>query len=70
LYECNTPKVLLTKELQGVEDLIFLSEAARQNKLELKTQIHQDIQYALIVPLVLVPFLQNCVLLINKTWTM
>jgi LytS/YehU family sensor histidine kinase len=66
LYECNTPNVLLTRELKCAKNFLFLADAGMQNKITLKINAADDITDVVIIPMVLISFLQNCVLFINK----
>ena len=66
LYECNTPNVLLTRELKCAKNFLFLAEAGMQNKITVKTNVTDDITDVVIIPMILISFLQNCVLFINK----
>jgi sensor histidine kinase YesM len=60
LYECEGPLVPLEKELKMVQDYVLLERVRYGNKLDVNIQVAGDTKDAYIVPLLLLPFIENC----------
>lgn len=59
LYECNEPKVLMSKELNYIKNYLDL-ERIRQNKVEIKFTQTGAVHTQKIAPLLLITFIENC----------
>ncbi len=59
LYECNEPKVFLSKELNYIKNYLDL-ERIRQNKVEIKFTQTGAVHHQKIAPLLLITFIENC----------
>jgi two-component system, LytTR family, sensor histidine kinase AlgZ len=59
LYDCKADQVLLEKEVEVMKDYVDLERERYGNKLEVSWHIEGDIQGKQIVPLILLPFLEN-----------
>ena len=60
LYECNTSKISLNKELQLVKNYISLEELRYDNNLSVNLKIDGDTRNTEIAPLLILPFVENC----------
>jgi LytS/YehU family sensor histidine kinase len=59
LYECQATEVLLSNELEVMNNYINLEKERYGNKLEISVNIEGDIENKLIAPLLLLPLLEN-----------
>jgi two-component system, LytTR family, sensor histidine kinase AlgZ len=59
LYDCKSDEVLLEKEIEIMKNYIDLEKERYGNKLEISLNIEGDIKDKYIVPLLLLPFLEN-----------
>jgi LytS/YehU family sensor histidine kinase len=59
LYECDSPKVNLSKEIMMLKEYISLEEIRQGEKLEMTLQIKGNINGQMISPLLLLPFIDN-----------
>ena len=59
IYESNTPKISLVKELDLLEDYISLEKLRYGERLDLSVCVTGDIEKYQIAPLLLLPFLEN-----------
>lgn len=59
LYDCKADEVRLEKEIAVMKDYIDLEKERYANKLEVSVNIEGDIKDKYIVPLLLLPFLEN-----------
>ena len=60
LYECNVSAILLTKELQFLENYIEFEKLRYSNKITVTSEIdHHHSDHLLIAPLLLQPFIEN-----------
>jgi len=59
LYECNEPKVLLSKELKYIKNYLDL-ERIRQNNVDIKFTQTGAVHNQKIAPLLLITFIENC----------
>lgn len=60
LNECDTPFVAVAKELKMIDDYLGLEKVRYGDRLDLKIEIKGDYKNKLIVPLLLIPFVENC----------
>jgi hypothetical protein len=59
LDECNNPQVLLEKEIKMVEDYMALEKIRYGDNLEMNLQVKGDHHRKMIVPLLLIPLVEN-----------
>ena len=59
LYESNTEKVLLTKEIEYIQCFIELQLLRLKNKDFVKFEISGEVERQLIAPMLLIPFVEN-----------
>lgn len=59
LYDCKAEEVLLEKEVETMKNYIDLEKERYGNKIEISWNIEGDIKDKYIVPLLLLPFLEN-----------
>ena len=59
LYECNTEKVLLSKEIEFINNYIELEKIRHDDSFNVKTDFPKDVSGIEIAPLVLFPFVEN-----------
>lgn len=59
IYESNTPKIPLTKEIHLMESYIMLEELRYGDRLDLSVTISGDVEKYQIAPFLLLPFLEN-----------
>jgi LytS/YehU family sensor histidine kinase len=59
LYECDTPKVKLSKEIDMLREYTSLEKIRQGDKLEMTFQINGDLNGQMISPLLLLPFIDN-----------
>ena len=59
LYRCNTPKVLLIKEIEHIRNYIELEEIRYDDRLKINFDVEGDISDQKIIPLLLIPFVEN-----------
>ncbi len=59
IYESNTPKIPLTKEIELLRNYIALEEIRYGDRLDLSVTITGDIEKYQIAPFLLLPFLEN-----------
>ncbi|MCH7399636.1 histidine kinase [Belliella sp. DSM 107340] len=60
LYETEKTHTLLTKELDFIRDFIELMKLRISSKVKLEIQIPEKIEEAVIAPMLLLPFIENC----------
>lgn len=60
LHEGSKQKVLLTAELQMIEEYMLLEQIRYGNRLEINKVIPSDTKNLVIAPLILLPFVENC----------
>ena len=60
LHEDNNGKVMLTQELQHLHNYIALNQLRFDNQLQVKFDVTGSPQFLLILPLVLITFVENC----------
>lgn len=59
LYDCKAEQVLLEKELEVMKDYVDLEKERYGNQMEISWNIEGDLEDRYIVPLLLLPFLEN-----------
>ncbi len=59
INDCDDPLVPLEKELKSITDYIGLEKVRYGDRLDLKVEIKGDYKNKLIVPLLLIPFVEN-----------
>jgi len=59
LYDCKAEQVLLEKELEVMKDYVDLERERYGNKIEISWNVEGNIKDRCIVPLILLPFLEN-----------
>jgi sensor histidine kinase YesM len=59
INDCDDPLVPLEKELKSITDYIGLEKVRYGDRLDLKVEIEGDYKNKLIVPLLLIPFVEN-----------
>jgi LytS/YehU family sensor histidine kinase len=59
IYESNTPKIPLTKEIQLLQSYITLEELRYGDRLDMSVTITGDVVNYQIAPFLLLPFLEN-----------
>ena len=59
IYESNTPKMPLTKEIKVLQNYITLEELRYGNRLDMSVTITGDVEKYQIAPFLLLPFLEN-----------
>ncbi len=59
LYHCNQNLVVLDKEIQYLQDLVEVEKLRWGNELNVKAEWRIENKKALIIPLLLVPFIEN-----------
>jgi two-component system, LytTR family, sensor kinase len=59
LYECNSPEVLLKKEIDHIKNYIALEQLRYDDSLKLELKIMGGINHQKIAPLLLLPFVEN-----------
>jgi sensor histidine kinase YesM len=67
LYDCDSPKVSLEKELTMMKEYMTLEKARYGNKLDLEIVIRGDLISKNIAPLLLLPFIENSFKHCNKS---
>ena len=60
INDCDVPFVSLEKELKLINDYIGLEKVRYGDRLDMKVDIEGDYKNKLIVPLLLIPFVENC----------
>lgn len=60
LYDCNTFKINLEKELRLVKSYIDLEKLRYDDSLSVRFDIYGDISKIEIAPLIILPFVENC----------
>ncbi len=60
LYECNSPKIYLDKELQLVKSYIDLEKLRYNDNLSIQFKVAGDTSNTEIAPLLILPFVENC----------
>ena len=61
LYECNTEKILLKKEIKLIENYIALEQLRHGKRLRVDFEINGNISDNKIAPLILFPFVENSI---------
>jgi two-component system, LytTR family, sensor histidine kinase AlgZ len=59
IYNCKTEKVLLEKEVEVMKNYIDLEKERYGNKIKISWNVEGDVKVKCIVPLLLLPFLEN-----------
>lgn len=59
LYRCNTPQVLLEKDLNNLKNYLNIEKIRYSEKLDLKTEFPEDVGKLKIAPLILLPYVEN-----------
>ncbi len=59
LYRCNTPKVLLSKEIEHIKNYLELERIRYDDSLKINFKIEGDVDNQKIIPLLLLPFIEN-----------
>lgn len=59
LYECNEKKVLLSKEIQYIQNYLDLERLRQPKESEISFQVSGQISDQMVAPLLFVPFLEN-----------
>lgn len=59
LYECNDDYVFLNKEVELIQNYIFLESIRFDNQIDVKFEIKKDIENQKIAPLILFTFVEN-----------
>ena len=59
LYECNTEKVALSKEIKFINNYIELEKIRHDDSFNVKTDFPKDVSGIKIAPLILFPFVEN-----------
>ena len=60
LYECNEPKVLLSKEINYIRNYLDLERIRQRDHVEIKFEKSGNISSQTIAPLLLITFIENC----------
>jgi hypothetical protein len=60
LHEDYQGKVMLTQEVQHVQNYIALNQLRFHNQLQVQFEVEGTLQFSLILPLVLITFVENC----------
>lgn len=60
IYESSQEKVALQKEIQNIERFIELFQLRQETPLHVKLEINGKIQEQTIIPMVLIPIVENC----------
>ena len=60
IYESSQEKVILQKEIQNIEKFIELFQLRQESPLQVKLEMHGKIQEQTIIPMVLIPIVENC----------
>lgn len=73
LYDCNKDKVMLAKEIEIMKSYIDLEKERYGNNIDISWMVTGDIDGKLVVPLLLLPFLENAFKhgtseLVEKPW--
>jgi two-component system, LytTR family, sensor kinase len=59
LYECNVEKVLLTKEIEYIENYVEMFKLKDSRGLNIKLSLEQGPKNFMIAPMVFIPFIEN-----------
>lgn len=59
LYECNVPKVLLSKEINYIENYLALERLRQKDDVKIDFMIEGEVNDQVISPLLFTPFLEN-----------
>lgn len=59
IYDCNTPTVLLTREIEFLRNYIDLETVRYGSRLQVSVDIRGDIFTKTVAPLLLIPFVEN-----------
>lgn len=60
LHEDNKGKVMLTQEVKHLHNYIALNQLRFNNQLQIDFQVEGTLQFSMILPLVLITFVENC----------
>lgn len=60
LYECNAPKVPLKKEIQLIDNYLYLQKIRYGKRLEIRFNKENECSEKKIAPMLLLPFIENC----------
>lgn len=60
LQKSDTPKVMLTDAIEHLEDYIAINQLRFNNQLQVKYEVKGDPAFRMIIPLVLITFVENC----------
>ncbi|MBB6499234.1 sensor histidine kinase [Pedobacter cryoconitis] len=59
LYESNVDRILLSREVEFINDYLELERIRYGNDVSIKTDFQEDFERMMIVPLILFPFIEN-----------
>ncbi len=59
LYECNDKQVLLSKEIQYMENYLDLERLRQPNTVEISVTTEGRVSHQMVAPLLFIPFLEN-----------
>lgn len=59
LYECDVPKISLTKEIAHLRNYIELEKIRYKERLDISFEVAGDVEDKQIAPLLLIPFIEN-----------
>jgi two-component system LytT family sensor kinase len=59
LYDCNSESIAIEKEVNYLKDYIRLQELRKDNKYQVNLKVEEDVKGFNIVPLLLIPFVEN-----------
>ncbi|WP_313996514.1 sensor histidine kinase [Xanthocytophaga flava] len=59
IYDSNHPRVMLSKEIEYMENYISLEKLRLNNQIPIHFEVHGTTGHVLIVPLILITFLEN-----------
>src|SRR5687768_13498875 len=59
LYDCNAETIEIEKEISYLKDYIRLQQLRRDNQYQVNVAINEDVRGFRIVPLLLIPFVEN-----------
>lgn len=61
LYECNEPYILLSKEIENIQNYVGLEQSRFRERLDISLSFTGDITNKTIAPLLLLPFVENSI---------
>jgi len=60
LYDCKSDWILLKDEIKQIENYISLEKLRYGERVEVKSEIARNVDQVLILPLILLPLVENC----------